>query len=317
MNACERRIRFLVLGLYCLYVQCLVSCTREAKIATNLAQTVASIDDGSATVAVKNPECRARYSKLDDELLVALRAAGHDDFIGDLCNEQAALQTRDVTACASLPTQHWRTHCVTRIAAVRQEPDLCPWDSPLDIMRGRDPLCLARAADRSLLCSAVTRGEDSAECMRIFRLTAPRSDAQASLLIREQPRTAESDARRGVVLLQEGAKRTYLLGDASDLTLVAPAPLAGARIAVVVVDGTITKLVWRAPSAATLAVDGEQLKLKITLFKAPLNRSDPFHLVAEGIAHVGKSELPISLELHTYLRDIVVVPKVEPATPRR
>ena len=153
--------------------------------------------------------------------------------------------------------------------------------------------------------------------MRIFKLAALRSDGQAQLLSQEQLRSALPDARRGVVLLKEGAKRSYLLGDPGDLTLVAAAPLAAARVALLIEDGIIRKLVWRSPGEALIAAEGERLNLTLGVFKAPTERGEPLHIVAEGLVHVGKKDLPVSLELQSYLRDIVDVPTAPPsATPR-
>lgn len=315
MTANERRIRFLMWGLYCLYVQCLVSCDKRDKIVPEPPRPPAETGQ-DAEAAVANPACRARFTELSSELQRALQAAGHADFVGDLCAEQAAIASRSAAQCEALPTEHWRTHCVREVASARAEPTLCPWSRPSDSTRGRDPLCLARAADQSLLCSAITGSEDREECMRIFKLDALRPTGEAVVALAEHARTASYDSARGWVLLRAGSTRTLYLGDAAERAPIAASPVATPRLALVVQNKEVQTLVWRVPGEPALVATGEELKLEVQEHCDATWRGQLCTLVASGDVHTAGKTRALSLQVRSYLRDIVDVPKVEPLTPR-
>lgn len=315
MTASSRRIRFLLLGLYCLSVQCLVSCKERAEN-THIPRISEPLADASTPALNKEParsvaskDCATEYADLSDELKEALRAAGHDDFVGDMCAERAAVAAADVASCSKLPTERWREHCVRLIATKLKRPELCPWVRDSDPSRGRDPLCVALASGRSTLCASVAGSEDRAHCDKQLPSSSALRDWHADITVDGQTVHSNADAARGIALEQIGSDKRLRLGDTDDTTLVPVSPLATARLALQANKDAVTAFVWRMPGAAVLQGAGSDLELRVTEFVVPNKRGDTVKLKAAGVVHVGKRNVEVTLDVRSYLRDLVETPK--------
>src|SRR5262249_8026863 len=98
--------------------------------------------------------CVTQHALIDPLIGDAVDAIGYETFVRDSCRTLLAAKTMDGRRCDPIASPSLEDRCRMLVAVLARDPDSCPLHASNKPELGREPSCLAVAANDARICAA-------------------------------------------------------------------------------------------------------------------------------------------------------------------